>query len=116
MIYIQRIYEDTDTKEAYRVLVDRLWPRGLSKDKAAVDVWLKEIGPSDELRKWFNHDPKKFNEFKARYIDELKQNGQALDQLKQVIKQHKNVVLLYGAKDEQHNQAIVLQEYLNKNR
>lgn len=111
MIRIKRIYEDYSSDDGYRVLVDRLWPRGVSKQKARLDLWLKEAGPSDELRKWFNHDPTKYPEFEKRYFKELDANP-AVNQLKDIIKNHSNVTLLYSAHDEQHNQAAALQKYL----
>jgi uncharacterized protein YeaO (DUF488 family) len=110
-IKIKRIYEDYSGDDGYRVLVDRLWPRGVSKQKARLDLWLKEAGPSDELRKWFNHDPAKYPEFEKRYFKELDVNP-AVNQLKDIIKNHSNVTLLYSAHDEQRNQAAALQKYL----
>lgn len=111
-VKIKRVYEDFSAGDGYRVLVDRLWPRGLSKEKARLDLWLKEAGPTDELRKWFNHDPAKYEEFKKRYFKEL-DNNPAADELKEIINRHKTVTLLYSAHDEQHNQAAALQKYLS---
>lgn len=111
MLQIKRVYEEPAASDGYRVLVDRLWPRGVGKEEAAIDVWLKEIGPSQELREWFNHDPAKFKEFSSRYKKELHSNP-AVEELKKIIKEHKTVTLLYGAKDRQHNQAVVLKEFL----
>lgn len=108
---IKRVYEPAAKSDGYRVLVDRLWPRGLTKEKAAVDLWLKEIAPSTELRKWFQHDPEKWSQFQTKYKKELKENDEVVDQLKKEIKKHK-VTLLYGAKDEEHNEAKVLLKYL----
>lgn len=108
---IKRVYEPAAKSDGYRVLVDRLWPRGLTKEKAAVDLWLKEIAPSTELRKWFQHDPEKWSQFQTKYKKELKENDEVVDQLKKEIKKHK-VTLLYGAKDEEHNEARVLLKYL----
>ena len=108
---IKRVYEEPDKDDGIRILIDRLWPRGLSKEKAHVDLWLKEIAPSTELRKWFAHDPAKWTEFKTRYRAELKHNSEQLAVLKQAIAKGP-VTLLYGAKDEQRNDAIVLQELL----
>lgn len=110
-IGIKRIYEPYLKEDGFRILVDRLWPRGVSKQKAHLDLWLKEVGPSDELRKWFGHDPAKYDEFKTRYTKELDANP-AATKLKALIKEHQKVTLLYSAHDEQHNQATVLQEYL----
>ncbi|RIL47885.1 DUF488 family protein [Mammaliicoccus fleurettii] len=112
---IERIYESEEEK-AIRVLVDRVWPRGISKDKANLDHWLKEIAPSDTLRKWFNHDPDKFSSFKEKYKKELKSGEQqeALEELKEIYKKSdKKVVLLYSAKDEKNNQAVVLIEIID---
>jgi len=112
MILIKRVYEDKSEEDGYRVLVDRLWPRGLSKEKAGIDLWMKEIGPSDELRKWFNHDPAKWEEFKSKYNEELKDKKDLLAELKNLESKHKKVTLLYGARDEQHNQAVVIAKEL----
>lgn len=112
MITIKRVYEKKTSVDGYRVLVDRLWPRGLSKAKAAIDLWMKEIGPSNELRKWFNHDPAKWDEFKTKYQSELKNKKDLIKQLKDLQKEHKKLTLLYGAHDEQHNQAVVIAELL----
>jgi uncharacterized protein YeaO (DUF488 family) len=106
-IKIKRVYERPDKTDGTRILVDRLWPRGLTKAKAKVDLWLKEIAPSTELRKWFGHEPDKWAEFKKRYHAELKKNGEQVALLKEEIE--KGVVtLVYGAKDEEHNEAVVL--------
>ncbi len=109
-IEIKRVYEKPGKEDGFRILVDRLWPRGLTKEKAKVDLWLKEIAPSTELRKWFAHDPEKWKEFKKRYLAELKENKEPVLQLKDKIKQG-NVTLVYAAKDETHNEA---QALLNK--
>ena len=108
---IERIYESTASDDSYRVLVDRLWPRGISKERAALDEWNKEIAPTDELRKWFNHDPEKFPEFSRRYMKELDNNPVAAE-AKNNWSKHSAVTLLYGAKDTEHNQAIVLKKWL----
>ena len=108
---IERIYESTASDDSYRVLVDRLWPRGISKERAALDEWNKEIAPTDELRKWFNHDPEKFPEFSRRYVKELDNNPAAAEAKNNWNKQSA-VTLLYGAKDAEHNQAIVLKKWL----
>lgn len=110
-ITIKRVYDAAADADGYRVLVDRLWPRGISKVKAALGLWLKEIGPSTELRKWFGHDPAKFDEFAERYRAELDANP-AVDRLRDLLAEHDTVTLLYGAKDAQHNQAVVLKDYL----
>lgn len=106
---IKRVYEAPDKQDGRRILVDRIWPRGLTKEKASIDLWLKEIAPSTELRKWFNHDPGKWDEFKQRYVEELKNNPESIQLLKQEL--DKGVVtLVYAAKDEEHNQAVVIEE------
>ena len=112
MIKTKRVYEVKDSSDGYRVLVDRLWPRGVSKERASVDLWLKEVAPSNELRKWFNHDPAKWSEFQKRYRAELKDNA-ALGELKKLAAKHKNLTLLYGAHDQKHNQAVVLADLIN---
>ena len=114
MIELKRIYEPYNKKDGYRVLVDRLWPRGVSKERAHLDIWLKDVAPSTELRKWFGHDPKKWNEFKKKYRAELKKNKEIVEILKQANKKYPTITLLYGAKDEVHNEAIVLAELLGK--
>ena len=111
-IEIRRIYEKDQT-EAYRILVDRIWPRGISKKEANWDLWFKEIGPSHELRKWFAHDPEKFAEFCIRYHKELDEKAPIVNQLVELAKDRK-VVLLYSSKDEAHNQAKALLLYLEK--
>ena len=108
---IKRVYEPSEKSDGIRVLVDRLWPRGLTKAKAGVDIWLKELAPSAELRKWFGHDPDKWTEFKKRYRVELAENDEQLARLREEIKKG-TVTLLYGAKDEEHNDAVVLIEFL----
>ena len=106
---IKRVYELPDKHDGWRILVDRLWPRGLTKEKASIDLWLKDIAPSTKLRKWFDHDPGRWEEFKERYLAELKGNSEQIQLLKQEL--DKGIVtLVYGAKDEEHNQAVVIQE------
>lgn len=108
---IKRVYEPREKADGTRVLVDRLWPRGLTKAKAGVDLWMKEIAPSAELRKWFGHDPERWAEFRMLYRAELKKNGEQVALLKREIEQGA-VTLVYGARDEVHNGAVVLSEYL----
>ncbi len=113
-LILKRIY-DKDLPDGYRVLVDRLWPRGISKVRAALDLWAKEIAPTAELRKWFGHDPEKYSEFKSKYLDEINNNpytAEFLQNLKDAL-QKQDVLILYSAKDEEHNDAVVLMEYLN---
>jgi uncharacterized protein YeaO (DUF488 family) len=114
-IKIKRIYEEPDENDGFRVLVDRLWPRGVSKEKAKLDLWLKEIAPSSELRKWFNHQPERFREFKKRYKTELDSNS-SIGQLEKIHKENNTVTLLYSAHDPKLNQAVVLLEYLHSSR
>ena len=108
---IKRVYETPTKEDGERILVDRLWPRGLTKEKAGIDIWLKEISPTTELRKWFGHDPAKWKEFQKRYCKELVENKKAVGTLKDHIK-NGTVSLVYGAKDEEHNEALVLKEWL----
>ena len=110
-VEIKRVYEDPGRADGTRILVDRLWPRGLSKEKARVDLWLKDIAPSTELRKWFSHDASKWTEFQARYRKELKSEADLLDVLKEKAAKGP-ITLLYGAKDEVHNEAVVLRSLL----
>ena len=105
------MYEAPHKDDGTRVLVDRLWPRGLPKEKAKVDLWLKEIAPSTELRKWFGHDPKKWRGFCSRYRRELKQHGDDLRLIKRKAKEG-TVTLIYGARDQEHNEAVVLKQLL----
>ncbi len=109
---MKRVYEAASPADGYRALVDRLWPRGLSKEKAALDDWLKDIAPSTELRSWFGHQPEKWTEFSRKYKAELKQNRVAVDHLLDIIRKQERVTLLYAAADEQHTHALVLQAYL----
>jgi uncharacterized protein YeaO (DUF488 family) len=111
-ITLKRVYEEPHKEDGTRILVDRLWPRGLSKEKAHVDLWLKEVAPSNELRKWFAHDPAKWPEFKTRYKAELKQNASQLALLKQATAKGP-ATLLYGTRDTEHNEAVVLQQLLS---
>lgn len=111
-IQIKRVYEKPAKDDGMRILVDRLWPRGLSKEKADVDLWLKEIAPSTELRKWFGHVPDRWKEFQKRYHHELENNIESVSKLKELIKKGA-VTLVYGAKDKEHNEALVLKEWLD---
>ena len=111
-VALKRVYEPPSDADGARILVDRLWPRGLSKEKARVDLWLKEIAPTTELRQWFGHDPAKWDEFQRRYRAELKANDAAMSELKAALVSGP-ATLVYGAKDEAHNDAVVLAEYLS---
>jgi uncharacterized protein YeaO (DUF488 family) len=108
---IKRVYEQPDRDDGTRILVDRLWPRGLTKEKAKVDLWLKDVAPSTALRKWFAHDPAKWTEFQTRYREELKSNKEPLSLLKQEAAKG-TATLVYGARDQQHNEAVILQRLL----
>jgi len=107
MIQLKRVYEKPSRKDGVRILVDRLWPRGLTKERASVNLWLKDVAPSSELRRWFGHDPAKWKEFQVRYRKELREKKDALKLLKQK-SEDRTVTLVYGARDEQHNEAVVL--------
>jgi len=115
MIKLKRVYDAPSPKDGLRVLVDRLWPRGLTKERAAVDLWLKDVAPSTELRKWFGHDPAKWKQFQARYRKELQEKKDALALLKQE-SDEQTVTLVYGARDEEHNEALVLKLILERRR
>jgi len=108
---IKRIYDAPDNHDGYRVLVDRLWPRGIAKEKAALDEWLKDVAPSPELRTWFHHEPDKFEDFTKLYNAELKKNS-AVHNLVELNRHHKTVTLLYAAKDPQINHAKVLKDFI----
>jgi uncharacterized protein YeaO (DUF488 family) len=110
-IAIKRVYEPFLKTDGYRILVDRLWPRGIKKEDAHIDLWLKELAPSTALRKWFNHEPEKWKSFLTKYKTELK-GSPAWEELLALLKLHKTVTLLYGAKDEQHNQAVALRLFM----
>jgi uncharacterized protein YeaO (DUF488 family) len=112
MLRIKRIYDPASPEDGKRILVDRLWPRGLKKEEAKIDEWLKEIAPSDELRKWFSHDPSRYQEFKKRYTKELKQKKELLEQIRNEAKKG-TVTLLFSAKDPEHNNATALEELLS---
>jgi uncharacterized protein YeaO (DUF488 family) len=111
MIQIKRAYDKPAASDGQRILVDRLWPRGVTKAKAALDLWLKEIAPSTELRKWFGHDPAKWTEFQKRYRKELQANPEAVAELRSKMKQG-DVTLIYSAHDEEHNSALLLKEFM----
>lgn len=114
MIKVKRIYDPASEDDGYRVLIDRLWPRGVSKENANIDLWMKEIAPSTELRKWFHHDPDKWEEFKQRYKDELSNKKDLIDQILKLEEEYKNATFIYSAKDREKNQAMVLIEVLRK--
>jgi uncharacterized protein YeaO (DUF488 family) len=111
MIKLKRVYEEPSSKDGLRVLVERLWPRGLTKKRASVDLWLKDVAPSPELRKWFGHDPARWEQFQKRYGRELRERKDALRLLKQKVKEGM-VTLVYAARDEEHNGALALKRHL----
>lgn len=115
MIQLKRAYEQPSKRDGTRVLVERLWPRGLTKARAAVDLWLKDIAPSTELRKWFGHEPKKWNEFKRRYRRQLRANSDQVGLLREQIRKGKTT-LVYSAKDTEHNAALVLKTFVCRNK
>lgn len=111
---MKRVYDAPSKEDGYRILVDRLWPRGLTKEKAKVDLWLKEIAPSNELRKWFSHDPKKWEEFRNRYGKELATKQELLRKIVQLEKEKDVVTLLYSTKERERNNVVALQSFLKK--
>ncbi|MEM0201736.1 MAG: DUF488 domain-containing protein [Candidatus Micrarchaeaceae archaeon] len=113
MIKIKRVYDKADITDGDRILIDRLWPRGIRRSTPNIDVWIKDVAPSDELRKWFAHDPAKWNAFKEKYRKELA-SGKALDKLIDYIKSKDTVTFLYSTKDVEHNNALVLLEVVNE--
>ncbi len=112
-IRIKRVYHDVQPSDGFRILVDRLWPRGLSKSRAAIDFWVRDLAPSAELRLWFGHAPDRWAEFQKRYLDELADRGEALAAFREAIAGQPTVTLVYAAHDEQHNNAIVLAHWLS---
>ncbi len=111
MLKIKRVYDPPSRDDGKRILIDRLWPRGLKKEKARINEWIKEIGPSTELRKWFSHDPDKWTEFKKRFFKELHKNQEAVDGLVALEKKG-TVTLLFGSREERYNNAVALKEYI----
>lgn len=114
-IHVKRIYAPPESSDGTRILVDRLWPRGMARNKACIRAWIKDIAPSDALRRWYAHDPEKWPEFQERYLAELRHNPAALAELWDVAAKSKTITLLFAAKDDLRNNATVLREYL-KNR
>ena len=114
MVRIKRVYEEASKEDGYRVLVDRLWPRGMKREQAKIDVWMKDVAPSDALRNTFHHDVMKWPDFEKKYRAELKKKEESLAQLKKLEKEHGTVTLLFGARDPEHNQAVLIAEALNK--
>jgi len=112
-IRLKRAYEEPGSQDGCRVLVDRLWPRGVGKEEAKIDLWLKEIAPTAGLRKWFGHDPAKWEEFRKRYFAELEEHPESVEELRRRAGNGR-VTLVFGARDEEHNNAAALKEYLEK--
>jgi uncharacterized protein YeaO (DUF488 family) len=113
VIQLKRAYEKARKQDGMRILVERLWPRGVSKEKAAIDLWVKDLAPSPALRKWYGHDPKKWPEFRKRYLAELRKAGEAMKQLEALVKAG-TVTFVYAAADERRNSALLLKEYLER--
>lgn len=115
MIRIKRAYDPPSTSDGIRVLVDGLWPRGVSKEALKLDMWQKDVAPSAELRKWFSHDVERWPEFQRRYLDELKENAEAWKPIVEAARDH-TVTLVFGSRDAEHNNAVVLESFLRKHR
>ncbi len=113
MILIRRVYESEAKDANFKILVDRIWPRGIAKDVIKIDEWFKEVAPSTALRKWFNHDPEKWDVFRKKYKVELAGRADLLSEIKQLERRHKKITLLYAAKDEEYNNAVALKEVLD---
>ncbi len=113
MIRIKRVYEQPSPRDGKRILVDRLWPRGLRREDARIDEWMKEVGPGTELRKWFGHDPSRWSMFKKKFFRELEEQPEAIERLIRMARRGR-VTLLYGSKEERFNNAVALQEYLTE--
>ncbi|MDA8360822.1 MAG: DUF488 family protein [Gammaproteobacteria bacterium] len=111
---VKRAYAPAAKEDGFRILVDRLWPRGLHKDEARVDLWVKDVAPSDSLRRWFGHGPAKWQEFSRRYDGELDANPEAIIRLKSALAGHTRATLLYAARDEEHNNAVALAAWLHR--
>lgn len=115
-LHRKRAYEAPSGDDGHRVLVDRVWPRGISKEELAADAWVKDVAPSDALRKWFGHDPERWDEFRKRYFSELDDNPEGLEALDAELRGAKRATLLYGARDGEHNNAVALIEYLQRDK
>lgn len=113
-IKLKRVYESPDTADGYRVLVERLWPRGMSKNRAKIDLWLKEAGASTALRTWYGHDPGKWEEFRIRYFEEIRTRPEVIKELREVIRTHDTATFLFAAHDTEHNNALALKEFLEE--
>jgi uncharacterized protein YeaO (DUF488 family) len=113
-VKLKRVYDPASQSDGYRILVDRLWPRGLSRESAGVDLWLRRIAPTTELRKWYGHEPAKWPEFQRRYTEELAGHAELLDLILDIERHRKVVTILFGAKDEERNEAVVVLDALNR--
>lgn len=113
MIQCKRVYDEASPEDGTRVLVDRLWPRGVSKEEAALDHWMKNVAPSDELRRWFDHDPEKWEAFRVRYTQELNEKEDLVQELRSKVESGP-LTLIYAAKDREHNHAVVLKDFLQR--
>jgi uncharacterized protein YeaO (DUF488 family) len=110
---LKRVYDPPSQDDGVRVLVDRLWPRGLKREAAEIDLWLKEVAPSGELRRWFGHEPSRWAEFQERYRAELAKNSESIATLRDLMKGRKTLTLLFAAKDEEHNNAVALRDFIS---
>jgi len=115
VIIVKRVSEPTSEDEGYRVLVERLWPRGITKEKAKIALWLKNAGASTDLRKWFSHDPEKWEVFRRKYFEEMEKKPQVVHTLREIIKKNQKVTFVFSAHDEIHNNAVALKEFLERN-
>lgn len=113
-ILLKRAYEDASAEDGFRILVDRIWPRGVRKDFAHIDFWAKDVTPTTSLRKWFAHDPMKWEEFKRNYVAELESAHDAVTEFLHLLHQHDKVTFVYGAKDTKHTHALILQAYMQE--
>lgn len=111
-IKVRRVYLKPSRSDGFRILVDRIWPRGLTKKRAGIGQWVRGVAPTSRLRKWFGHDPARWAEFKRRYNAELKRNPSALRELRRLLREHSRVTLVFGARDEKHNNAVALRSHL----
>lgn len=111
-VRLKRVYEPPSEQDGFRILVERLWPRGVSKERAALDLWLKDAAPSPELRTWFDHDPSRWDQFRERYWAELRSKEEVIALLRQYIQEKGTVTFVYAARDEKHNSAVALKEFL----
>jgi uncharacterized protein YeaO (DUF488 family) len=112
-VRIKRAYEPPEAADGYRVLIDRIWPRGVARERAGLDEWARELAPSSELRRWFGHDPERFDEFRRRYLEELASHGEKVRELRRRARGG-TLTLVYGARDTEHNDAVVLAELLRR--